>query len=304
MNAQGMENEERLRVHASELRSASVGEACQRVGDLVTEIMETYPDLGVVEQYRLIAEGLPGRVDEDLQRKLLKKAQYNDSQAISAVLMLNLTSVFSQVEPFFNGDQERDDELVCAGLLGLLERLPRINSKEQLKIQVHNAAREGIVAFLRKNEGVNSGLTRSGVAGKVQQAADNLLADWPWGASGLRLQELAQDLVNDDSYPKNAPGTKTVYEYLSGRMQEASDVSEASDDVEEVVYGILRDEAVKKQMALLPEPGRQTLEMYFWQDMTLEAIGKHFGLSREGARMRWQSALRKLRYPSKSQSYR
>ena len=144
--------------------------------------METYPDLGVVEQYRLIAEGLPGRVDEDLQRKLLKKAQYNDSQAISAVLMLNLTSVFSQVEPFFNGDQERDDELVCAGLLGLLERLPRINSKEQLKIQVHNAAREGIVAFLRKNEGVNSGLTRSGVAGKVQQAADNLLADWPWGS--------------------------------------------------------------------------------------------------------------------------
>ena len=95
-----------------------------------------------------------------------------------------------------------------------------------------------------------------------------------------------------------------MYEYLSGRMQEASDVSEASDDVEEVVYGILRDEAVKKQMALLPEPERQTLEMYFWQDMTLEAIGKHFGLSREGARMRWQSALRKLRYPSKSQSYR
>ncbi len=299
-----MENEERLRVNPWELRDAKVDVACQLINGLATGIIEAYPDLGVVNQYRKIVELLPERVAEDLQRKLLKKAQHNDSQATTAFLMLNLGSVFSKVDPYLIGDQERDDELVCAGILGLLERLPRINSKEQLKIQVHNAAREGIVAFLEQNEGVNPGLTRSGVVREVQEAADSLLENWPWGASELKLINLAQDLVNDESYPKGAPGEKTVYEYLVRRMQEGSDVSEASDDVEQVVYGILRDEAVKRQMALLPERERQTLEMYFWKGKTLEAIGKHFGLTREGARLRWQSALRKLRYPRISQSYR
>ena len=46
-------------IEASELRGAKVDVVCQRVGDLVTGIMEAYPDLGVVDQYRLIAEGLP-----------------------------------------------------------------------------------------------------------------------------------------------------------------------------------------------------------------------------------------------------
>lgn len=291
-------------IEASELRNAKVDVACQLVNSLATKIIEDHPYLGPVDQYRLIAESLPERVDEDLQRHLLKKAQHNDKQAVTAFLMVSLQSVFSKAEPYLSGDQERDDELICTGLLGLLERIPGINSKEQLKPQVHAAAREGIVAFLKQNEGVNPGLTRFGVIHDVQSAADQLLDRYPWGTGKKKLTKVARKLVHGEAYPKNGPGPRTVLDYLIKRMEEDSVVPEESDDVEGEVLKIFRHEEVVKQMALLPERDQQVLKLWAWENMTYEEIGDRLGLTRQGIRGILERALRRLRHPSISHSYR
>jgi len=292
-------------VSASELRGASVGEACQLVGGLVTGIMETYPDFSVVNQYRQIAMALPERVDKALQHKLLKKAQKeNDSQASLTLLMLNLRSVFTVAEPYYNNDPEHDDELVCSGLQELLARLPNIKVDEQLKPQVHAAAREGIVAFLEQNEGVNPGLSRSGVIRDVQQTADQLARRYPWGTSKDKLAKVSQNLVNGEAYPKNAPGPRTVLDYLLKRTEEDSVMPEESDDVERELMEIFRHEEVIRQMALLPEREQQALRLWVWESMTFEKIGDQLGFTREEVRGILQRALRTLRHPTRSQSYR
>lgn len=291
-------------IEASELRGTSVDVACQLINNLATGIIEDYPNLEPVDQYRLIAESLPGRVDENLQRKLLEKAQHNDSQATTAFFMLSLQSVFSKAEPYLNGDQERDNELVCAGTLGLLERLANINIREQLKIQVHNAVREGIAAFLEQNEGVNSSLTRSGVIHDVQHVADRVLEQYPWGASKEKLKKVARKLVNGKEYPNNAPGPRTVLDYLIKRIEEGSVVPEESEDVEREVLEIFRHEEVVKQMALLPEREQQVLKLWAWENMTYKEIGDQLGFTKEGIRGILKRALRTLRHPSISRSYR
>jgi len=300
-----VDDENRFAVNPSALRNVSVGEACQLIDGLVMGIMEAYPDLGAVEQYRRIAEALPDRVDQNLQRGLLKKAQQgHNNQATTAFLMLNLKTVFIVTDQFRNGDPERDNELVCAGIGELLARLPDINGEGQFHVQVDYAVHEGIVAYLEQNEGVNPGFTRFGATKQVQEAADGLLAAWPWGASKSRLRELADDLVNHESYPANAPGTDTVLAYLIRCMEENSDVPEEWIDVEEEVSRILRSKEVVKQMARLPERERQILEMYFWGNKTLEEIGDNLGFTRDTVRGIWGRALRSLRHPTKSGALR
>lgn len=304
MSALGMENEGRLRVSDSELRGASVDVACQLVNGLATKIIEDHPDLGPVDQYRLIAESLPERVEENLQRQLLRKAQHGDTNATTAFLMLNLGSVFSKAEEYLNGDQERDDELVCTAILMLLERIPGINGKEQLKPQVHAAAREGIVAFLKQNEGANPGLTRSGAIHDVQHTADQVLDRYPWGTGKEKLKKVARNLVKGEAYPKDGPGPGTVLDYLMKRIEKDSVVPEESDDVEREVLKIFRHKEVVKQMDLLPEREQQALKLWAWENMTYAEIGDRLGFTKKGIREILERALRTLRHPYISQSYR
>lgn len=291
-------------IEASELRSTRVDMACQLINGLASGIIEENPDLSPVDQYRLIAESLPERVEEDLQRNLLKEAQTGNSQATTAFFMVNLQSVFSEAKPHLNGDQQRDDELVCTGILGLLERLPGIKVREQLKPQVHAAAREGIVAFLEQNEEVNPGLTRSGAIYDVQSAADQILDRYPWGTGKKKLKKVARNLVNGEAYPKDGPGLRTVLDYFMKRIEKDSVVPEESEDFERNMLEIFLYEEVVKQMALLPEREQQALKLWAWENMTYEEIGDQLGFTKEGIRGILQRALRTLRHPAISQLYR
>lgn len=252
---------------------------------------------------------------------LCKLIQEGNEQAKQDLCIKNerlVCKVASKYERYFGNDLSFDD-LEQAGMLGMLK------AAEKFKIEYGYSFSTYAMWWIRQaitREVYDHGFTirvpvhMMETIGKINAAERKLMINNISGRE--RIECIAESLempIEQVEYCMAVQGSLLKDASLDTPIGEDEDTSlldlvpeEAAISVEDQVAANILGEVINEVLKTLTDRERIILELRFGlkdgKEMTLEAVGKKYGVTRERIRQIEAKALRKLRHPSRSRKLR
>lgn len=257
-------------------RHASILEMDHLFVGILDQIQAGSQNLSTFDFYKKIADAIPGRIPDEAQQVALQAAASIDPDVSTIgkkiLLYLNLKSVFSAIDELVEGrSADEADEIVQAGIIGVLKRLSNLSPMLKVAQQVYMAARYGAALQVAATEGV--------MVGRVLDGSD---------------KEKVNRIITVDMNEKSINGQR----YLPGE-----DI-----DFEAIIRNFLAKDIQKAISVLSPRERkiielRHGLDVAFDKPLTHDEIGKMFSVTSERIRQLEERALRKLRHPVMSKIF-
>lgn len=172
------------------------------------------------------------------------------------------------------------EEVLCNARLGLLEAARRFDEKQEVDFRTF--------AYYRIKGAIYDGLRRSGwlprtlyAKIKFEEAANEYLQNRSLGSAKEVLKEHDDGVVAD-----TVNSLASIYIISLDASEDLEIEDEKSTDVEQRTEFLQIRHYMRESISSLPEKEKQLVKMYYFQNKTLEEIGKRLGLSKS-----WTSRL-------------
>lgn len=246
--------------------------------------------------------------------ELARRIRLGDQRALDTLCEANLRFVVNVAKKYQNQGLSLAD-LIHEGNLGLIEAAKRFDETKGFKFISYAVwwIRQAILqALAEQSRIVRLPLNRSGTLYKIGKTSDRLGQEYGRKPTpdeiatelDLRLEEVKDTMrISSKHVSLDAPikeGEKSRFmDFMSDEVQPTPD-DQLMDDALKV--------SVKDTLGSLSDRECDIIQLYFGlnnqEPMTLEEIGKRYGLTRERVRQIKEKALRRLRHSSRSKKLR
>ena len=246
-------------------------------------------------------------VDEEVE--LARRIHEGDEAAFEKLVNANLRFVVSVAKQYQNQGLSLPD-LINEGNVGLIKAAQKFDETRGFKFISYAVwwIRQSILqALAEQSRTIRVPLNQSGLINRVLKAQAQFEQQYERRASAEELADMLDlpiDKVNE-VMKINGRAVSVDAPFADGEDNSLLDVLPNNDSP--MADNGLNQESlaleVSRVLSQLPSREREILKMFFGigcQEMTLEEIGEHFGLTRERVRQIKEKAIRRLRHSARS----
>lgn len=245
--------------------------------------------------------------------ELAQRIKNGDKEARDKLTCANLRFVVSVAKQYQNQGISLTD-LIDEGNLGLIKAAERFDETKGFKFISYAVwwIRQSIhQALAEQSKLVRLPLNKVNEISKINKALAQFEQDHNRKASAQEVADIL-DLPEEkiEEAMRNSSHTISIDAPLSDEQDDTLENKLSNADAPSTDNWLIREslsQEINRVLSTLPERDRDIIKMCFGidsQEMTLEEIGDHFGLTRERVRQIKEKAIRKLKHSAGSESLR
>jgi RNA polymerase sigma factor (sigma-70 family) len=277
-------------------KGATIDEMNDAIEGFAREIRRANPQMTSLQFYTAIAQVLPERVSSEANGVALSALASIDTnvsrKGYSAVIMLNMKTIFTATRGFMGKNESENEEILDAAIVKVADELLSLRSgRFSIGQEVYRAAFRGAADYIASREGVSTPYVLKGGLELEQDFAAGF-REFGFGSRNL-------EWVSDEVSSALEINDKMVYGRLISRfglpVPNAYQIGIHVEDQEmaKKLQAALSDNLYEREKEIV----RLRYALGGGEVRTLEEVGEHFNLTRERIRSLIAKSLSQMRQP-------
>jgi hypothetical protein len=285
-----------------DFKTATAAQMSAYADALTRNIQEKHPKNSYLETLKELSEILPAKLPDGKRAELLKLAQ-TDKEARQATITYFLKTIFHYLQPFFNIDPKRQEDIFQSVVLSILERINKGTIPEIPANQfMTRFVLDGVKDFYSETYNVHTSWVTPENIHDLQKI-DAFAEDSHASATELRLNDIAELVSKKMGVPKGE-----LLAYIKNTLSDAKDQS-LVDITTNIDSGIanseisnIRDVVVKRLTSSELENNERNVQIFLDRfglndndELTLKELSEKYNITPERVREVIAIMMRRLR---------
>lgn len=277
-------------------KQGSILEMSSIIDRIIEETLEKFPQMSVVEFYKLLESNIP-RISAERQNEALQAVASIDSNVSKVgkkvLLFTSLGTIFGALEPYFEDDESENCEIIEEAISEVLMELDRPGRKVQISHAIYFSAQDGAARYIASREGMPFTWVKNKNHKKVLSKVDDLLLGSGGNLSVTEVERLTIELAQETGISENL-----LVDAIMNRLQrlKSKNVVEEEDEIiEDMSSTVIMQKFTEIAPQILTARERKVLELRFGlvdgKFRTYDEVGEIFRLTGSRAQQLVHQAL-------------